>query len=68
MLVVKRYADQRIVIREDIVLTVVAIQGSQGTLGIEAPESVKIWREELADKGASDTVTAHPAARMHSRG
>ena len=58
MLVLSRSVGQKITIgEEDIVLTVVAIEGSQVTLGIEAPESVETWREELA---ASGTVKAHP--------
>ena len=50
MLVVKRYADQRIVIREDIVLTVVSIGRNQVKIGIEAPKSVPILREEIVKK------------------
>ena len=59
MLILTRLVDQKIIIGEaDIVLTVVAIEGKQVRLGIEAPEGVKILREELAEKGASDTEKA----------
>ncbi len=50
MLILKRSVDQRIIIGEDIVLTVVAIEGNQVKIGIEAPEGVKILREELVKK------------------
>ena len=58
MLILSRFVGQRIIIGEDIVLTVVATHGRQARLGIKAPESVKIWREELLEKGASDAVKA----------
>ena len=61
MLVLSRSVGQKIIIGEkDIVLTVVAILGKQVKLGIEAPKSVKVWRKELVEKGASDTWKAHP--------
>ena len=51
MLILSRLVDQKIIIgEEDIVLTVVAIEGKQVRLGIEAPEGVKILREELANQ------------------
>ncbi len=56
MLILSRSVGQRIIIGEDIVLTVVATHGRQARLGIKAPENVKIWREELVDKVANDTV------------
>ena len=51
MLILTRSLGEKIIIgEEDIVLTVVAIRGHQVRLGIEAPESVTILREELAKK------------------
>jgi carbon storage regulator len=47
MLVVSRKEKQRIVVAENIKVTIVAIRGSRVKLGIEAPPSVPIRRCEL---------------------
>ena len=47
MLVLTRKKGQRIVIGKDIVITVLHIQGDQISLGIEAPKTIDIVREEL---------------------
>ena len=57
MLVLSRSVGQKIIIGEDIVLTVVAIEGNQVRLGIEAPETVPILRQEL-DEQAEDRLPA----------
>jgi carbon storage regulator len=47
MLVLSRKPNQQILIGDDIRVTVVGIRGNQVRLGIEAPDAVKIYREEL---------------------
>ncbi len=47
MLVITRRLGERIVIGEDIVITVVDIDRGKIRLGFEAPRDVPIWREEL---------------------
>lgn len=47
MLVLSRKKNQSIRIGEDIVLTIVDIQGDQIRLGIEAPRGISILRQEL---------------------
>ena len=49
MLVLSRKQNQSIVINGDIRVTVVSIRGNQVRIGIEAPESVAIFREELCE-------------------
>ena len=58
MLLLNRKVGERIVIGEDIVVTVVKVQGSQVRLGIEAPLSVSI-RKELLPLDPSDEVASH---------
>ena len=53
MLVLGRRANEKVVIGEGIVVTVVAIQGERVRLGIEAPPEVPVHREEIAAKFAS---------------
>ncbi len=47
MLVLTRRVDERVVIGDDIVVTVVAVEGDRVRLGIQAPRSVTILRHEL---------------------
>ena len=47
MLILSRSVDQKIIIGKNIEVTVVAIEGNQVRVWIEAPESVLILREEL---------------------
>lgn len=47
MLVLSRSINQKIVIGQDITITVVDIRGDKVRLGIEAPSSVSIHREEV---------------------
>ena len=47
MLVLSRRADESMFIGDDIKITVLDIRGGQVRLGIIAPESVKVHREEV---------------------
>ncbi len=47
MLVLSRKINEKILIGEDIVITVVKIDRNQVRIGIEAPGSVPIYREEI---------------------
>lgn len=48
MLVLSRKLGEKIVIGDNIVLTIVKIDRNQIRLGIEAPSDVAIFREEIA--------------------
>ena len=47
MLVLSRGRDEKIIIGQDITITIVDIRGDKVRLGIEAPSSVSIHREEV---------------------
>lgn len=47
MLVLSRKANERLIIGDNIIVTVVRVSGGQVRLGIEAPAEVSIRREEL---------------------
>ena len=49
MLVLSRKKDERIVICEDIFITVVEVRGDKVRLGIDAPREVPIHRQEVFD-------------------
>jgi carbon storage regulator len=57
MLVLGRKVGERVLIGEGVVLTVVAVRGSQVRLGIEAPVEVTIRREELRSAGVIETTS-----------
>ncbi|HBO44308.1 MAG TPA: carbon storage regulator [Planctomycetaceae bacterium] len=59
MLVLSRRESERIRLGESIVVTVVRVSGDRVRLGIEAPASVVVLREEIA----SDSKTRSDAAR-----
>lgn len=50
MLVLSRKLDERILIGDDVVVTVVSIRGGVVQLGIEAPRHVRIHREEVREQ------------------
>jgi carbon storage regulator len=55
MLVLTRKLNESIIIDDGIRITVVGIRGQHVRLGIEAPDSVAIFREELCRRpGAGD--------------
>ena len=50
MLILTRKQDESIVIGGNIKVTVLSDRHGQVKLGIEAPEDVKIWREEIYEQ------------------
>jgi len=49
MLVLSRKKNESIVIRDDIVVTVVEVRGDKVRLGIDAPKDVPVHRREVYD-------------------
>ncbi len=47
MLILTRRINEKLIIGEDVNVIVLGVKGNQVRLGIEAPESVNIVREEL---------------------
>jgi carbon storage regulator len=50
MLILTRNQNESIVIDDDIRITVLSDKHGQVKLGIEAPDDVEIWREEIYDR------------------
>ena len=50
MLVLSRKKNESVIIRDDIVVTVVEIRGDKVRLGIEAPKEVTVHRREVYEK------------------
>jgi len=49
VLVLSRKKDERIVIKDDIEITIVEIRGDRVRLGIDAPREVPVHRKEVYD-------------------
>ena len=50
MLVLSRKQHQSLVIGESIKITVLELKGNQVRIGIDAPESISVHREEILNK------------------
>ena len=56
MLVLSRKQHQTLVIGENIKITVLELKGNQVRIGIDAPKSVTVHREEILNQTALDSV------------
>jgi carbon storage regulator CsrA len=70
VLVLTRKLGEGIVLGEDVRLKVLRISGSRVTIGIEAPQHVRVLRSDLHDAPAGEHGPADAACRQHraSRG
>ena len=71
MLVLSRKVGERIILGDEIKITVVRVTGGGVRLGIEAPDNLTVVREELqaegrADKVRSDDKVSVPSSRSPS--
>lgn len=61
MLIVSRHVGEKIMIGEDVVLEVLEVTGSIVRIGIRAPRSVPIYREEIWDAVRAESQAAAAA-------
>lgn len=64
MLVLTRRAGESIVIGNDIVVTVLEVRGDQVRIGIDAPRSVSVHREEIFRAVERENAAAVAAAEQ----
>ena len=50
MLILSRKTNQKIRVGDSIEITVIEVRGDQVKIGVEAPRSVKVFREEISDE------------------
>lgn len=50
MLILSRKTEEKIVISDNIVITIVEAEKDRVKIGIEAPKNVKVFRKELIDE------------------
>ncbi|NBT12732.1 MAG: carbon storage regulator [Planctomycetia bacterium] len=63
MLVLSRKQNQRIRVGDSVVVTVVRVSGDKVRIGIEAPDSMRVLREELEEDAPGDVVL-QPVAEL----
>jgi carbon storage regulator len=61
MLVLSRKRDERIVIGDNIVITIVDVRGDKVRLGIEAPPEIPVHRQEIVDALRRQAAAPSPA-------
>ncbi|OHD19819.1 MAG: carbon storage regulator [Spirochaetes bacterium GWB1_59_5] len=62
MLILSRKLNEKIVIGDGVVISIVEIRGDQIKLGIEAPKTVKVYRQEVYDAIQSENRLAASSA------
>lgn len=71
MLIITRRPGEKIILGDDVVLTVMEVSGQTVRLGIEAPKSLPIYREEIwaavksENEAAAQADTALPKLPKH---
>ena len=66
MLILSRKVNEKVVIGDDITVSIIEIRGDQVRIGIDAPKKVKVFRQEVYDaikdenKAASRSVPVIP--------
>jgi carbon storage regulator len=62
MLLITRRAGERIVLGDDVIIEVMDISGTQVRVGIHAPRSVPIYREEIWEAVKAENAAAAAGA------
>jgi carbon storage regulator len=70
MLILSRKINEKVVIGEDISVSIIEIRGDQVRIGIDAPKKVKVFRQEIFEaikaenKAASQSVPVIPQVKF----
>jgi carbon storage regulator len=66
MLILTRRVGESVVIGSDVVLTICSIKGDRTQLGIAAPQSVRIYTEEIFRRIQAEERAAKAAAKINT--
>lgn len=67
MLILSRKTNQKILIGNDIELTIIEVRGDQVKIGIKAPQEIQVFRQELykeiqaENKSAATILSSQPS-------
>ena len=59
MLIVSRRIGERIMIGDDVTVTVLGVKGNQVRIGVEAPKDVAVHREEVYERIRQEQARDH---------
>ena len=62
MLILSRKVNEKVVIGEDISISIIEIRGDQVRIGIDAPKNVKVFRQEVFDAIKEENKAASTSA------
>lgn len=54
MLILSRRTDESIIIGDEVTVTILSVKGKQVRIGIDAPDSVSVHREEIYERIQND--------------
>jgi carbon storage regulator len=73
MLILSRKVNEKIMIGDDISVSIIEIRGDQVRIGVDAPKTVKVFRQEVFDaikaenKAAADSSPVFPELDFGAR-
>ena len=73
MLILSRKTNEKIMIGEDISVSIIEIRGDQVRIGVDAPKTVKVFRQEVFDaikaenKAAAESSLKLPVVELGVR-
>ncbi|MDR1617475.1 MAG: carbon storage regulator CsrA [Treponema sp.] len=62
MLILSRKVNEKIMIGEDISVSIIEVRGDQVRLGVDAPKNVKVFRQEVFDAIRAENRAAAESA------
>ena len=62
MLILSRKVNEKIIIGEDITISIIEIRGDQVRIGIDAPKMVKVFRQEVFEAIKAENKAASASA------
>jgi len=71
MLILSRKVNEKVVIGDDITISIIEVRGDQVRIGIDAPKKVKVFRQEVFDaikeenKAAAVSAPVIPQVNFH---
>ena len=69
MLILSRKTNEKIMIGDDISISIIEIRGDQVRIGVDAPKTVKVFRQEVFDAiRAENRAAAESAAILPALG
>ncbi len=66
MLILTRRSGETVHIGDDVMVTVLAIKGNQVRIGIKAPRSIAVDREEIFERKRTEGAARQPSASAES--